>query len=58
MWKVGYRELLYVGQDTNAAIERYHATLKATLKSGKCQMLGRRVDWLVYELIGEVLIHF
>ena len=58
MWVVGYRELLYVGQDINATIEGYHATLKAMLKSGKCCMLGCRVDWLVHELIGEVLTCF
>ena len=44
MWMVGYRELPYNGQDTNAAIEGYHSTLKATLKATKCRMLGRKVD--------------
>ena len=44
MWIVGYRELPYTGQYTNAVIEGYHSTLKATLKSGKCCMLGHRVD--------------
>ena len=58
MWVVGYRELPYAVQDTNVAIEGYHSTLKATLKSRKCHMLGRRVDWLIHELTGEVLSHF
>ena len=58
MWVVGYRELPYTGQDTNAAIEGYQSTLKATLKAAKCRMLGRRVDRLVHELTGEVLTHF
>ena len=58
MWVVGYRKLPYAGQDTNAAIEGYHSTLKATLKSGKCCMVGHRVDWLIHELTGEVLTHF
>ena len=58
MWIVGYKELHYAGQDTNAAIEGYHSTLKATLKSGKCRMLGHRMDWLIHELTGEVLTHF
>ena len=44
MWVVGYRELPYAGQDTNATIKGYHATLKVTLKVGKCRILGRRVD--------------
>ena len=58
MWVVGYMELPYAGQDTNTAIEGYHSTLKATLKSRKCHMLGRRVDWLIHELTGEVWTHF
>ena len=58
MWVGGYKELPYASQDTNAAIEGYHSTLKATLKAAKCHMLGRRVDWLVHELTGEVLTHF
>ena len=58
MWVVSNRELSYVGQDTNVAIEGYHTTLKATLKAGKCCMLGHKVDWLVHELTGEVLTHF
>ena len=58
MWVVGYKELPYATQDTNATIEGYHSTLKATLKSGKCRMLGRRVDWLIHELTGEVLTRF
>ena len=58
MWLMGYKGLPYARQDTNAAIKEYHSTLKATLKSGKCRMLGRRVDWLIHELTGEVLSHF
>jgi hypothetical protein len=29
MWVVGFRNLPYVGQDTNVAIENYYGTLKA-----------------------------
>ena len=58
MWVVGYRELPYASQDTNAAIEGYHSTLKSTLKSCKSRMVGRRVDWLIHELTSEVLTHF
>ena len=58
MWVVGYRELPYASQDTNAAIEGYHSTLKSMLKLCKSRMVGRRVDWLIHELIGEVLTHF
>jgi hypothetical protein len=29
MWVVGFQNLPYLGQDTNAAIESYHGTLKS-----------------------------
>ncbi len=35
MWVMGNRNLPYVGQDTNATIESYHANLKVTLKATK-----------------------
>ncbi len=49
---VGFQNLPSVGQDTNVAIESYHAILKAQLKLGKRRLVGRRVDWCIYELIG------
>jgi hypothetical protein len=44
MWVVGNRNLLYVGHDTNVAIENYHANLKAILYSSKGRFHGRCVD--------------
>ncbi len=58
MWVVGNRNLPYVGQDTNEAIENYHANLKATLRSSKGRFHERRVDWVIHALIGDVLIHY
>jgi len=43
MWMVGNHNLPYIGQDTNAAIENYHANLKATLCSFKGRFHGIRV---------------
>jgi hypothetical protein len=40
MWVVGFQNLPYVGQNTNATIENYHGTLKAQLKSGKSRLVG------------------
>jgi hypothetical protein len=50
MWVVGYRNLPYAGQDTNAAIEGYHGFLKSMLKSERSRMVGRRVDWTITAL--------
>ncbi len=58
MWVVGNYNLPYVGQDTNATIENYYANLKATLHSSKGRFHGRRVDWVIHELVGDVLVHY
>ena len=58
MWVVGYRNLPYAGQDTNAAIEGYHGFLKSILKSERSRMVGRRVDWTITALTEEVHDHF
>jgi hypothetical protein len=58
MWVVGYRNMKYAGQDTNAAIEGYHSLLKAILKSERSRMAGRRVDWCVWGLHEEVEPHY
>jgi hypothetical protein len=55
---VGFQNLPYVGQNTNVAIESYHAILKAQLKSGKRRLVGHHVDWCIYELIGNVLTQY
>jgi hypothetical protein len=57
-WVVGHRNLCYAGQDTNAAIESYHGNLKATLKQSKRRYHGRRVDWTIHQLVGDVLNHY
>jgi hypothetical protein len=44
MWVMGNQNLPYVSQDTNFAIESYHANLKATLKAAKSQLFGRQVN--------------
>jgi hypothetical protein len=58
MWMVGFRNLPYVGQDTNVAIESYHETLKPQLKLGKNKLVGCHVDWCIHELVGDVLIQY
>ncbi len=55
---VGFRNLPYVGQDNNVAIENYHGTLKAQLKLGKSRLVGLCVDWCIHELVKDVLSQY
>ena len=58
MWVTGNRNFPHCGHDTNAAIESYHANLKSILTQSRQKLCGRRMDWLVYHLIGDVLTHY
>ena len=58
MWVRGYRNMPHANQDTNAAVESYHSNLKAILKSSRQKFGGWRVDWLIYHLLKDVLIHY
>ena len=58
MWVVGFRNLNYCGQDTNAAIEGYHGFAKSILKSERSRMTGRRVDWCITALTEDVVDHY
>jgi hypothetical protein len=58
MWVVGNWNIPYARQDTNAAIENYHANLKATLHSLKGRFHGRGVDWAIHALVGDILLHY
>ena len=58
MWVTANRNFPHCGQDTNAAIESYHANLKSILTQTRQRLCGRRMDWLVYHLIGDVLTHY
>ena len=58
MWVTGNRNFPHCGQDTNAAIESYHANLKSILRESRQKLNGRRMDWLVFHLIGDILTHY
>jgi hypothetical protein len=58
MWVVGFRNLPYVGQNTNVVIENYCGTLKAQLKLGKSRLVGCRVDWCIHELVKDVFSQY
>ncbi len=57
MWVVGYHNLPHARQDINATIENYHLNLKSTFRSSK-RFHGRRLDWAIHALVGDVLLHY
>jgi hypothetical protein len=59
-WDVVHRFLKHSTCQTrhNVAIEAYHGNLKERLKSMKCKLEGRRLDWLIHQLVGNLLIHY
>jgi hypothetical protein len=58
MWVTGFRNIPHAGQNTNAAVESYHANMKAMLATERWRFHGRRMDWLIYHLTGDVLHHY
>jgi hypothetical protein len=58
MWLTGLRNIPHAGQDTTAAIESYHGNMKAILKQSHDKLKGRRVDWLIHQLTGDVINHY
>lgn len=44
IWCVGARHILYVSQNTNAAIESYHSNLKSILNSTNERFVGDQMD--------------
>lgn len=55
MWVTRTKNISHVGQETNAVIESYHGNMKAILKASRGKLLGRRVDWLMHMLTGDVV---
>jgi hypothetical protein len=58
MWCAAARRIPHAGQNTNAALESYHSNLKRILNSSKERLVGRRMDWLIYHLMGDVVTHY
>lgn len=57
-WVKGYRKFRHSNQETNGAIERWHATLKLFLRKDKPYKIGRKVVWLVCQLVSDVENYF
>jgi hypothetical protein len=55
---IGFHNVPHVGQDTNAAVESYHANMKSILSEARQKLVGRRMDWLIYQLTRDVLTHY
>ena len=55
MWITEERHVGHVVQDTNGAIELYHGTMKANLKSTKGCLFGCWMDWLIHKLMHNMI---
>lgn len=58
MWEVGAKKIPYVIQNINAFIESYHSNLKSIQDSLRNYFVGRRIDWLIYHLVGDIITHY
>lgn len=58
MWASAMRVNRDLGQNTTGAVEGWHSSFKARTSLTKKRMLGRRPDWLVGILVGEVDEHY
>lgn len=56
-WVRNFRKFKHANQDTNGAVERWHATLKLHLRMEKPFKVGRKVVRLVTQLVNN-LEHF
>ena len=50
MWAHQTRNFDHCNQETNAAIEGWHSSMKAILKRYRKMLRGRRLDWLLWVL--------
>jgi hypothetical protein len=55
MWLTRVRNIPHAGQDTTVAIESYHGNMKVVLRQSKGKLVGKRVDWLIHQLTGDVI---
>jgi hypothetical protein len=58
MWCILLRNVPHAGQNTNAGIESFHANLKSILVMSKQRYCGRSMDWLLWQLVYEVTVHY
>lgn len=56
-WVKSFRKYRHANQQTNGGVERWHATLKLHLRMEKPFKRGRKIVWLVTQLVSE-LEHF
>jgi hypothetical protein len=58
MWEIGAKKIPYVIQNINAFMESYHSNLKSIQYSFRNYFVGRRIDWLIYHLVGDIITHY
>eukprot|EP01018_Ginkgo_biloba_P012381 Gb_26306 [translate_table: standard] len=58
MWAKAYRTMRHANQETNSAIEAYHAYIKHTYLCHRKNMSNRRLDWLLWMLLTKIEVHY
>ncbi|CAM6123367.1 unnamed protein product [Calypogeia fissa] len=57
-WEVNLHKFNHANQNSNGAIERWHAILKLHLRHLKPCKVGLKVVWLVEQLVGQLEHHY
>lgn len=57
-WVINFRQFNHANQNTNGAIERWHGTLKRYLREEKSTKVGRKVVWLLEQLVNQLEYHY
>jgi hypothetical protein len=58
MWCIGNQNIPHIEQDTNAAMESFHNNMKQILYSSREKLSRCKMDWFIYNLVSDVLIHY
>jgi hypothetical protein len=58
MWCIGNQNIPHVRQNTDAVVKSFHNNMKQILYSSQERLKGCRMDWLIYNLVGDVLTHY
>jgi hypothetical protein len=58
MWCASNYNIPHARKDTNVTVESFHNNMKWFYFSSREWLIGRRLDWLIFHLVGDVIIHY
>jgi hypothetical protein len=58
MWCIGNQNIPHLKQNTNAIVESFHINMKNFLYFSRERLTRHKMDWLIYNLVGDVLTHY